>query len=334
VRWKDLTSPSGSWQGLDFLVDPADLVARAPVLRVRAGQRRIAIACDAEPVLWAHVHRLHYGLWLLHAARRESWSVVPPILSRVITRFGDATNRDAWWRAWARWFAEQLCASERTPLSPGRWCFVVADAAGLRATQRAWTPTSWSRFGVLRDVRTCLDSPPLRWESWWTTGSSAVLRARSVAPEAARVHAFRKRVSGRTLPPVLVGYVSGLDMHVVLDGHDRLRAALLEQTTPPIIVLWRVRAHEGFSDQVRQAGVLREIEWRRLRGVELPVDVENDLVLGAFDDRELLAATTQAWPLVGGPRRWDEQVLAEGIAATHPIFAGEPPATTSTGRGR
>jgi hypothetical protein len=133
-----------------------------------------------------------------------------------------------------------------------------------------------------------------------------------------------------TLPPVLVQYISGLDMFVVLDGHDRLRAALLEGSTPPLLVLWRVRAHPISPDRERQAAVLREVERKRLlRGeAERPLDVEaeNRLLIAMFDDRDGLSATTPAWPLEGGAARWEQQILAERVAPEHPIFSGEPPA--------
>ncbi|MGB8939405.1 MAG: hypothetical protein WCD21_04060 [Streptomyces sp.] len=38
-----------------------------------------------------------------------------------------------------------------------------------------------------------------------------------------RVKAYRKQARDGTLPPVLLWWVSGLDCHLVLDGHAGLR---------------------------------------------------------------------------------------------------------------
>ncbi|MYX98297.1 hypothetical protein GT045_26700 [Streptomyces sp. SID486] len=43
----------------------------------------------------------------------------------------------------------------------------------------------------------------------------------------------------RRLPPVLLWWASGLDCHLVLDGHARLAAAIAESLEPPLLQLHR-----------------------------------------------------------------------------------------------
>lgn len=328
MRWQEFPSPEGSgpWPGLDLVVERGDLVRGAPILRVRARARRIRIERAGEPVLWARVHRTHHGLWILLSRRCDSWEIVPPITSRAIDAIDAAPRSEAWWRAWSRWFARELTASPMTPLHPGRWALTAAQAAGDR--QSSWG-SSRGGIGLIHDVRTCLDAPLLRWESWWLNGSGALTRLRSVSPDAARVRAYRKRARDGSLPPVLVQFVSGLDMFVLLDGHDRLRASLLEGFAPPLLVLWRVRAYRILPDPARQAAVMREVERKRLlrgeRERPLDVDTENKLLIAAFDDRDDLWPKTSAWPLERDAARWDQQILAEGVAPDHLIFSGEAP---------
>jgi hypothetical protein len=132
-----------------------------------------------------------------------------------------------------------------------------------------------------------------------------------------------------TLPPVLVTFVSGLDMFVLLDGHDRLRAALAEGTVPPILVLWKVRADPNPRMPDREEEVLRGIEREReARGGReslLATEAANRRLITVFDDRDTLHARTAAWPLVGGAARWEREVAAEGVAEEHLLWSGEPP---------
>jgi hypothetical protein len=117
---------------------------------VRAARRRIAIACEAEPVLWAHVHRFHHGLSLLHAARRESWSVVPPIRGSAIARIGEAMNRDAWWSRYG--FVKTMYSPSFTVV------VVVVPPSELELTESSVAKTvSWDPWTQNADAPT----PPL-----------------------------------------------------------------------------------------------------------------------------------------------------------------------------
>jgi hypothetical protein len=73
-----------------------------------------------------------------------------------------------------------------------------------------------------------LDGDPVGRIGWaLRTPWSQVLALRPLAgAEAARVKAYRRLVRERTLPPLLVWYVSGLGCYLLVDGHDRLAAAL------------------------------------------------------------------------------------------------------------
>src|SRR6202000_1151330 len=78
-------------------------------------------------------------------------------------------------------------------------------------------------------------------------------------PDAPRVKSYRRQYRGGVLPPALLWWVSGMDSLLVLDGHDRIVAALAEGAVPEVLVLappmddrWvaavqadRIRAYEG-----------------------------------------------------------------------------------------
>jgi hypothetical protein len=57
----------------------------------------------------------------------------------------------------------------------------------------------------------------------------------------ARVRAFVKLVRDHTLPPVLVWWVEGFCSYFVIDGHDRLAAAIVADQQVPILALCSVR---------------------------------------------------------------------------------------------
>jgi hypothetical protein len=334
MHWRDFQPAPGvgPWQGLDLTIAAGDLPPGAPGWRIEAATPgRIRIACAGVPALWARVHRWHYGLWRFLPPRAASWEIVPPIRVRDLATIKDAPGTEAWWRAWARWMAQALAASPRTPLHPGRWALTAARAADLRAPQLPGPPpVDWTALAAIEDVRACLDAPALAWESWCLSGSGALLRTRDPSPPGgARVRAWIKRAREGRLPPLLAVLVSGLDMFVLLDGHDRLRAAVLEGIAPVFLVLWHIRATPQRPDPARQAAVVREIERKRaLRSGRRPLDTEreNRLLVSAFDDRDWLWPRSRARPLPGSAAAWDEEVArVTQLPRDHGLFSGEAP---------
>ena len=119
-------------------------------------------------------------------------------------------------------------------------------------------------------------------------------------------------------------------MFVLLDGHDRLRALLLEEAPLPILVLTAVRASAREPDQATQKAIEREIERREVPGASrkgpLPVRATNELLIQAFDNRPWLWPKTRAFELRGGVKQWAAEVASVfGLPPEHAAFSGEPP---------
>ncbi|HEU4535705.1 MAG TPA: hypothetical protein VFS00_16370 [Polyangiaceae bacterium] len=337
MHWRDFRAAGheGPWQGLDWRAERADLGAGAPVFRVCANRRRMRVECAGEPVLWAHTHDQHFGLWRLLSRRSSSWAVVPSVTSGDVRAIDAPPHSEAWWRAWARWFARELVASPRTPLHAGRWALTPARPSGLPSPALpALSPLPWLGLSVrggwdkVYDVAACLDAPTLEWASWGINGNGGLVRTRASTPaEGSRPRAYAKQARDGTLAPLLVQYVSGLDLYLLLDGHDRLRAALFEGAPVSLLVLWRVRHAERTAEQVEawRADALQSIVRHGLPGegpgAARDVDRQNRLLVGAFDD-ELLSTKTSAWPLVGGRERWEREVIAEGVPPDHGLLRG------------
>jgi len=97
---------------------------------------------------------------------------------------------------------------------------------------------------------------------------------------------------------------------LVLDGHDRIHAALLEGVAAPLLGLWPV--HEQvlpWSPEGHQ-GVLQAAE-HHLRNGAPPsvVDRVNRMLLLNFQGSRR-GTVTRAWPMKGGLAAWRAEVLA------------------------
>lgn len=164
---------------------------------------------------------------------------------------------------------------------------------------------------------------PVHGSTEWDIGDSLPpLPLRTLSTETSgRVKAYRKLVRESCLPPVLLLWITGLDRYVILDGHDRLLAALLEGKAPPCMALLGLSEQTYPKDVKRNAAMVAQLERslalattpiegaRPRRGLE--VEDANRLLIEAFDDRPSLYLSTRAWPLVGGEAAWRTQVRDE-----------------------
>lgn len=327
LRWEDLTADTlgGAWAGLSVYVT----AAARPIWHRRTRDYQIALLCGVEPILLARVHRYYYGHWRLLGQRQASWHVVTPIKSGQIQ--GQPLTPH-WWRYWCIYFAEQLAASTCTPLYKAKWLFAPIPAF----RHEALSPLSvWSqmRHRKVYYVEECLDTPTLAWESWWTSGSGALIPTRHRStPDAARVRYWRKLARDGSLPPLLAEFDSGLDVFLLVDGHDRLAAAMLEGSPVPVVAFCPVREYRYSPDVGRQHGVMTQVardrEGKR-KGEALATERANELLISAFDSRPILRPRSRAWPL--DLRWWMEMahLWMPSLRPEHAFWTETPPAATT-----
>ncbi|MEV4350540.1 hypothetical protein AB0J83_39290 [Actinoplanes sp. NPDC049596] len=194
--------------------------------------------------------------------------------------------------AWAHYFASALTETSTGPLHAGRWA-ISTTATDIRADQVLPQP----RGGI----------------SWFgPAGGWEILPLRPLpSPTAARVKAYRKRTREGALPPLLLWWISGLDCHVLLDGHDRLAAALAEQQSPPLLALSSIsRPRATRNTQIwldAHERTTHHIERQAAAGSPGATDALltlNQQLARDLQALETARGTTRAWPLPGGTAAW------------------------------
>ena len=182
----------------------------------------------------------------------------------------------------------------------GRWRFAPCTARPL-----------------VRHLERIVEQPEYGYDQWDFGDDLSPLALRSLSsPDDDRVRAWRRSFREGALPPVLLMWVSGLDRHVVLDGHDRLVAALAEGETPPVLSLLGLQERPVAPDAARARAVTEEMSAQLLAATNpdlwpprpFRVESANRLLIEAHDDRPQLSLRTRAWPLDGGVRTWCAQV--------------------------
>ncbi|WP_262413930.1 hypothetical protein [Actinacidiphila acidipaludis] len=109
---------------------------------------------------------------------------------------------------------------------------------------------------------------------------------------------MRRTDPQRPLAPVLLWWVSGLDCHLILDGHARLAAAIAECVEPPLLQLHRTLPGDDLAARATDADFYA-VELRRfaaLRATHGPAVPDGTATAGPQLARRLHDLTTAEQP--------------------------------------
>jgi len=284
-------------------------------------KRMMRLVASGVPLLWGRVDADYCGYSSLRSAEGLSaHSILAPIPFEDARRHASTDPMEGS-RTWARAFAKELLLSPTSPLWNGP--MFVGPTPGFLGNARPRVRTT-GRIAVpaavgLGDVPTL----PGHGSTEWDFGDPLPpLPLRTLSSEtSARVKAYRKLVREGCLPPLVLLWITGFDRYVILDGHDRLLAALLEGKAPPCMAVLGLSEHGYPKDTKRNAAMVAQIE-RSLALAQKPIegtrprrgftiDDANRLLVEAFDDRPCLYLATRAWPLAAGTASWCTEVREE-----------------------
>ncbi|MER6346526.1 hypothetical protein ACWC10_16500 [Streptomyces sp. NPDC001595] len=310
MRRGDVTRDDGTWTGLALDVEGRP----RPGLCVFSARPRLLLAQSSRPVLLAVVAEDLDGVdfWRTDEYR----SFVPPLRADMGRALAGSPQR------WAHRFARYLVDSPDSPLHEGRW-LLSCESPLLR-----WRDAGISHAEYWTSM--LLDGHPDGYIEWFMhSGSWEVLPLRPMpGPADGRVKAYRKQAREGTLPPVLLWWVSGLDCHLILDGHARLAAAIAESVEPPLLHLHRTVSRDDLAARTDEAVASYEYELARFAGLRarhgshVPdgAAVAGPRLTRVLHELRTKQQATWAWPLPGGEDRWHR--------VAHEVTAGQawPPA--------
>lgn len=208
-----------------------------PALRIESGGlaggrgkgswNRIALGEDS--LAWARPSIDWQSLVWIGEGRRDSLAVIPPIRS-------DAREQTSW----PAFFARALGRSEGL-LGAGAWelgALVQKEGRDEHLPSDRSPHAPFGAYGLLR----CVHEPQSRLFRWVRYAAPNVFALREASPaDSSRVRVWRKHARQSALPPALLWWVSSMAAYLVLDGHDRLLAASLEEKPIGAVALYNHR---------------------------------------------------------------------------------------------
>lgn len=297
---------------------PAGHLQGKPRWRLHAARERttrdaiLSVTLGDDTLAWIRIDSWWDEMYLLKAAPGSpSPSPLPSITSPQIERVRREVSSSlepaprAWRMAWTRFFAQQFGVARYHMLWEGRWLLTpTTDYNGQLARQGVSQLAQYIEELAAPCFEVFNREMPWPWP----------LRMSS-DPESARVSWWRKVARRGDLPPVVCMRVDPLLADVIIDGHDRMLAALLEGKDPDIIRLESISQRVLSEAQRREAQERVDLEFGYMRGHTLTpstIDGLNRRARYAYGDA-LYHCATRAWPLQGGIPRWEIEVYGRGL---------------------
>lgn len=321
--WKDLIDHNDRWQGLELTVHKNNSLA----MEMLSGQNgRMALRLNGEVLFWATVLKDHCGVWLVFNAEHSSQQRLLPAVTSVDVESARRMGEENWTSYWCRYFARQLMGAATALLLPGRWLlrpmeqvkptapYVLNKQLPFEQWQFKTSSSSsninlsWSLYS--EDFPDLQDPQKVIFVDWWW-GGHLLLPRYSVDPDSGRVKWWRKKCREGTLPPILVWFISGLASFVILDGHDRLQAALAEGIQPQFLVLSEMSECTLIPDEKRQAQVLHSLalQQEKLKKTKNNIDAMNQTLINLYNTRHIYAST-HSRAVLGNGKAWECEVKA------------------------
>jgi hypothetical protein len=313
VYWKDLES-NGLWSGIE--VHAQGNMGRPHLHLESFNNARIKLVSGDDPVFWATISKDYYGVWFLkayHCRDNKSLQLVSHINSQDI-EIRKGLSREQWLRSWMTYFIKELSDEGRRLLHDGLW-FLKAYQGRVNKDKweySAFTNTRHVSSGAFYNVKDCLTDQATRWVDWEINGSGDLLSLRRVYDDSSRVKWWRKKVKEGSLPPIVCWYINCLDAYIIIDGHDRLRASIIEGVPPDILCLYSAQEYKVSIDKATTDRVIDSLFNRspQKSKKQISVDQMNAVLINAFDDSPYVSYRTYSWASHAREDLWLNEVKA------------------------
>lgn len=308
VYWKDVKDNKGQWCGVAVQVSEAT----KPAWHLQAGgNQRIKLVAADKTLFWATPLKDYGGVWLVKTFLDLNVTELPvsPIRSADIEARNNLQG-DEWLKSWSRFFIEQLEKNPGSFVYDGLWllgpCFSESDKKDWQFMSSVHSRYMGTK--IVCEVKDALKTESPSLISWWNTGCQ-LINIKNPQAESGRVKWWRKKVREGRLPPILVWYLSCLDAYIIIDGHDRLMASIIENQPPELIVISSAQEIHFPPDLVKQEHVLAALgNPNSARKKSISIEHMNEVLLQAFDESPITQTRSSSWASITSDQSWVDEV--------------------------
>lgn len=304
LYYQDNLDDAQVWQGIWLTVK----TSQKPRLQLNSAQgRRARLSAGNQTLFWAQIADGYYDVNLYRTLPKSAdVNLLTHITSLEIEQRRNLPKEQKL-KSWAKHYIEALQNNPLTCLYDGLWSMHY-QTHNKRNVLPYFAPSIEQDSTFYKHHYVSVN--------WGFNGSDRIINLFAVPEnleEHGRIKWWRKIWREGQMPPILLWFISYLDAFVILDGHDRLQAALLEGGVPDCFVLSSYTEQAHTCNAERQAALLRQIsiyEERMANKIEINPSAWAGLqsaLIEAFDNRSHRHYISRSWATLT-VEQWDEEV--------------------------
>ncbi|MFZ6734253.1 hypothetical protein ACO0LG_20150 [Undibacterium sp. Ji42W] len=301
------------WQGLVLNVSNTS----TPSLHLRtAVEKFMRLDAGDVPLLWAEKNSDRYCCWTIYRSLPLHQEWFPAISAAEVQKIALASAEQKK-HLWLRHFAQALAKASISCLSNGYWSLRYLDRLGCDPHwNKKYSASQWHAGAVENDFK-LLQAPVVYANLDYDEekGNNVLNVFAPQHKDCGRVKWWRKLARAGQMPPILIWHVHSLSSYLILDGHDRLQACLLEGVPPVFALLTSFYEVAIHSDPRQEQAILHQVNLAA-ENMALGIYKNPDKFAGmqrvlaqAFDRRPMRDFDTPSTANLD-PKVWQEQVTA------------------------
>lgn len=284
--------------------------------------QRFLLASHDHTLYWGQISKGYYNVDFLR--QQQPWQrqqmPIRPITSVDIETFKQANPPNPA-RYWANFFAQALIDSPASFLHQGHWR--ITAPLNPEATPKPennlikLTPRYYWRFLHL-DCDYTFEYPKDSYiDIDWNQSPNTPLPLKPMPDaEDGRVKWWRKKIRENACPPLLLWWQSNMLSHIIIDGHSRWRAHLLENTKPDVLVIsaYQMVKRDYLDTPDRRLNILQALKHyvnnSAKHSQSTSMDHINQMLTQAYPNTTSYEAMTIGKPIEDLDKRWLSEITA------------------------
>ncbi|MFN8673413.1 MAG: hypothetical protein U0457_15180 [Candidatus Sericytochromatia bacterium] len=283
--FENLEEPLGNWSSLLIKVKNN----KKPNFRVECyDYGKIKLIINNKTIFWGTPENHSYEFLLLKEKEESFFKELPikPINSYEIEKRKNLFDT-FYFKEWSIFFAKSLCENKNNFLYDGLWLMVPYIPE--KRTDWKYKALTYQRHDLINhlyDIDKALIREDFYDLDWFSQELYCVLGIKDTPKEnSSRVKFWRKKIKENSLPPIFILYLSFLEEFIIIDGHSRLMASILENVKPKIIAIYPIKENNISIDNYIKLNSLKNIEIN-YNNSQIEVKKTNDLLINLFKENK------------------------------------------------
>lgn len=286
-RIEQINSDSGEIMGFSFeIIDERESVLQ--VVSYPGFKSKTQI--KNENIIYSNISSDYWGSWSLINKQSDDFLIFPFIKSSDIEQF--KLSGIEYKTFWLSYFRKAIEFSPYKFIPNGNWKMLYSESVNKdwKYQNNKVGQTNLKGHQQLKEV---YESENPKYSDFEINNIPIAIK-KIPYEKSGRVKFWRKKIKEEALPPIILVHLSQISNSIIIDGHSRLLASIIEDVPPKLIILYPTIQQEIKPDinqaDKRAKALIKQFE----KNPKLKLEQMNKLLISFYDDRPWLIRRTKA----------------------------------------